>query len=80
MATGLSIILCIFGPIITQKHLNRMLSQLIFKLCGRVTVDVTFYLLKFSVTTEKIRVLGTEVRPPSWKMFCLPWAMESIQS
>ena len=57
-----------------------MLSQLRFKLCGKVTVGVIFHLVKFSIIAEKIGVLGAEVRPPSWKMFVLPWDIELIQS
>ena len=57
-----------------------MLSQLRFKLCGKVTVGVIFYLVKFSVITKKIGVVGAEVRPPFWKMFVLPQDIESIQS
>ena len=49
-----------------------MLSRLRFKLCGKVTVGVIFNLFKFSIITKKLRVLGAEVRHPSWKMFSLP--------
>ena len=57
-----------------------MLSQLRFKLCGKISVGVIFYLVEFSIISDKIGVLGAEVGPPSLKMFVLPQDIEPIQS